>query len=102
MYNVCVDISIIWDNEKNEQNINKHGVSFEEASTVFFNFPLEIFFDPDHSESENRYIAFGFSDRERVLLVVHCENKKGTEIRIISARKATKKETCKVFGGIGR
>jgi uncharacterized DUF497 family protein len=92
-------VRFVWDEEKNRQNQAKHGVSFEEASTIFTNFPLEIFFDPDHSEAEERYIAFGFSDRGRVLLVVHCENRTGTEIRIISARKATAKEQEHVFGG---
>ena len=99
MYNVHMELGFVWDEEKNEQNQIKHGVSFEEASTIFASFPLEIFFDPDHSEAEERYIAFGFSDRGRVLLVVHCENKTGTEIRIISARKATAREQEQVFGG---
>lgn len=92
-------LRFVWDEQKNEENQIKHGVSFEEASTIFTNFPLEIFFDPDHSEAEHRYIAFGFSDRGNVLLVVHCENRRGTEIRIISARKATAREEEQVFGG---
>ena len=89
-----------WDSAKAAANIRKHGVSFEEASTVFSNFPLEIFNDPEHSKKEDRYIAVGFSDRARVLLVVHCENTSGTIIRIISARKATRKEQRTVFGGL--
>jgi len=99
MYNVHMKLRFVWDPQKNKQNQAKHGVSFEEARTIFTNFPLEIFFDPDHAEDEKRYIAFGFSDRGRVLLVVHCENRTGTEIRIISARKATAKEQRQVFGG---
>ncbi|NQW43826.1 MAG: BrnT family toxin [Deltaproteobacteria bacterium] len=87
------------DENKNQENIKKHGVSFEEAKTVFLNFPLEVFHDPEHSKDEERYIAVGFSERGRVLLVVHCENPKGTEIRIISARKTTKQETQNIFGG---
>jgi uncharacterized protein len=62
-------------------------------------FPLEIFDDPDHSVGEHRFIAAGFSKRARALLVVHCENATGTEIRIISARKPTKKEERQLFGG---
>jgi uncharacterized DUF497 family protein len=99
MYNVHMKLRFVWDERKNKQNQAKHGVSFEEASTIFANFPLEIFFDPDHAKDEHRYIAFGFSDRGRVLLVVHCENRTGTEIRIISARKATAREQAQVFGG---
>lgn len=88
-----------WDTEKNQQNLTKHRVSFEEAATIFHNLPLEVFHDPDHSDGEERYIAAGFSDRTRLLLVVHCENPTGTEIRIISARKATKRERLTLFGG---
>lgn len=87
-----------WDPVKNHANIKKHGVSFEEASTVFSNFPLEIFHDPDHLEHESRYVAVGFSDRAKMLLVVHCENLTGTVIRIISARKPTKREAKQLFG----
>jgi hypothetical protein len=79
-------------------NKQKHGISFEEASEIFINFPLEIFFDPESAEDEDRYLGFGFSNRGKSLLVVHCENTKGTEIRIISARKATKKEMKSIFG----
>ncbi|MFC2075035.1 BrnT family toxin [Bdellovibrionota bacterium] len=92
-------VKFTWDKQKEKENKKKHGISFEEAATIFHNFPLEIFYDPEHSMSENRYIAVGFSDKGRVLLVVHCENSKGTEIRIISARKTTPKEKRKVFGG---
>jgi uncharacterized DUF497 family protein len=88
-----------WDPQKNAENVAKHGVSFEEATTVFHNFPIEIFFDPDHSVSEHRYIAVGFSDRGRALLVIHCENKLGTVIRIISARRPTRREAKQLFGG---
>ena len=92
-------LSFTWDEAKNRENIKKHGVSFREASTIFNNVPYEIFDDPDHSETEHRYIAVGFSDKARALIVVHCENAVGTEIRIISARKATKTERDQVFGG---
>lgn len=92
-------INFVWDENKNRENIKKHGVSFSEAQTIFFNKPLEVFFDPDHSASEDRYIAVGISQTGRILLVVHCENKHGTEIRMISARKASKKEQISLFGG---
>lgn len=98
MYNVHMNLKFHWDESKNSENKKKHGVSFEEASTIFLNFPLEGFFDPDHSTQEDRYIAVGFSHRQRLLLVVHCENSKGTLIRIISARKVTKKERTSFFG----
>lgn len=99
MYNVHVTLKFVWDENKDHENQKKHGVSFEEAATVFHNFPLEVFHDPEHSELEDRYIAVGFSDRGRILLVVHCENESGTSIRIISARRATKKERTTLFGG---
>lgn len=92
-------LRFVWDPEKNRENIRKHRVSFEEALTIFDNFPLEIFDDPDHSVDEERYIAVGFSNRQRMLLVVHCENRTGTVIRIISARKPTKAEKKQLFGG---
>ena len=88
-----------WDPAKDTENVRKHGVRFEEAMTVFTNFPLEVFHDPEHSQEEDRYIAAGFSDRARALLVVHCENKLGTVVRIISARKATRRERAQLFGG---
>ena len=99
MYNVHMGLRVHWDEDKNKENQRKHCVSFEEASEVFQNFPLEIFYDPEHSKNEDRYIAVGFSDRGRILLVVHCENQSGTTIRIISARKATRKERQTAFGG---
>jgi uncharacterized DUF497 family protein len=79
--------------------IKKNGISFEEASTIFLNFPLEVFFDPDNSYEVDRYIAVGLSYKRKILLVVHCENTKGTIISIISARKATGKEQKSIFGG---
>jgi len=99
MYNVNMKVRFVWDEKKNKENTKKHGVSFEEAMAVFKNLPLEIFYDPEHSEFEDRYIAVGFSDEGRALLVVHCENKRGTVVRIISARKATNREKLTIFGG---
>ena len=102
MYDVHMKLRFSWDREKDRQNQHKHRVSFEEAASIFHNLPFEVFHDPDHSQVEERYIAAGFSDRSRVLLVVHCENQTGSEIRIISARKATRSERHALFGGIAR
>ena len=99
IYNVNMKLKFVWDERKALENLRKHKVSFDEAKTIFLNLPLQIFHDPDHSDDEDRYLAFGFSDEHRALLVVHLENNHGTEIRLISARKATKNEMKKVFGG---
>jgi uncharacterized DUF497 family protein len=99
MYNVHMKVRFTWDERKNRENRRKHGVSFEEASSIFSNVPFDVFHDPDHSTEEERYIAVGFSVRQRMLLVVHCENDVGTEIRIISARKASRQEQRTLFGG---
>lgn len=91
-------VAFDWDEEKNVLNKKKHGISFEEAITIFLSVPLFVFHDPDHSQSEDRFIAFGFSAANRILAVVHCENESGNLVRIISARKATKKEQKKFHG----
>ena len=79
-----------WDKRKESANIRRHGVSFHEASTVFID-PLSMtFFDPDHSEEENRFITLGIATTGRLLFVSHTDREAGT--RIISAREATKKE----------
>jgi len=91
-------VRFVWDEEKNRENQRKHRVSFEEAVTIFAGLPLQVFHDPDHSIDEERYIAVGVSEKNRVLLVVHCENETGSEVRIISARKATKREQRSAFG----
>lgn len=99
-YNVCMlPITFSWDDKKNEANKRKHNISFEEAQTVFFDENAIEFFDPDHSKSEERFLMLGISYRVRVLVVCHCFRKADTEIRIISARKATKKEQAVYFGG---
>jgi len=94
-------IKFRWDVRKAERNIKKHKVSFEEASTVFFDENAIEFFDPDHSKKEDRFLMLGISLRVRVLVVCYCLRKNGSEIRIISARKATKKEE-KVYAGAKR
>jgi uncharacterized DUF497 family protein len=79
-----------WDPWKAAANFDKHGVSFEEAATIFGD-PLAMTgADPDHSIDETRWITFGFSDRGRLLVVAHSDRR--DEIRIISARKAVRAE----------
>ena len=82
----------IWDKIKAESNKVKHGVSFEEAATVFIIDGAEEFEDDEHSDDEDRLIIIGLSHELRVLTVVHCWRENDTVIRIISARKATRLE----------
>ena len=91
-------IGFSWDHRKNTANQKKHKVSFEEAQTVFFDEQAIEYYDPDHSESEDRFLMLGHSYQIRVLVVCYTLRKDGTEIRIISARKATKKEQKTYFG----
>lgn len=81
-----------WDDAKNKINLKKHGISFEEAQTVFFDDNAIEFDDPDHSLDEERYLLLGFSQSLKILVVFHCYRDSESVIRIISARKATKKE----------
>ena len=81
-----------WDTKKNTSNFKKHKVSFREAKTVFLNESAAIANDPDHSINEERFIIIGFSSFGRLILVCFCERNNGNTIRIISARKLTKKE----------
>ena len=81
-----------WDTNKAVINLRKHGVSFEEAQSVFDDEEALRIFDPDHSEDEDRFIPLGLSERLRLLIVCHCYRENDEEIRIISARKATGKE----------
>lgn len=85
-------IEFEWNKSKATINLKKHGISFEEAKSVFFDEYALQFYDEDHSEQEDRFIMLGMSNHSRVLVVCHCERKSGKSIRIISARKATKKE----------
>ena len=79
-----------WDAEKAEENRRKHGVSFAEAKTVFYDPLAATFEDTDHSMDENRFLTVGYSSGERLLVVSHAE--RGETIRIISARLATAHE----------
>jgi uncharacterized DUF497 family protein len=81
-----------WDERKNLKNRIKHGVWFEEARTVFEDPRALLMDDPDHSEQEERFLLLGMSASIRVLVVVHCYREKKGILRLISARKATKKE----------
>ena len=82
-----------WDENKNQANIEKHGISFSEASTVFYDENAVLFDDPDHSENEDRFLIIGFSQKARICIVSHCYRGNDDVIRIISARKATRRES---------
>ena len=85
-------IEFEWDAKKARANVKKHGVSFDEARSVFYDEYARQFFDEEHSESEERFIMLGLSDQSRILVVCHCERSQGQSIRLISARKATARE----------
>ena len=80
-----------WDPRKADSNEQRHGISFEEAQTVFLDEEALFMADPDHSEREERFILMGLSSSLRILVVCHCVREEDT-IRLISARKATKRE----------
>jgi len=81
-----------WDAPKAAANRRKHGVSFEEAASVFTDERARLIDDPDHSQHEDRFLLLGLSSALRVLVVAHCYLAEGNVIRIISARKATREE----------
>jgi uncharacterized DUF497 family protein len=85
-------ITFSWDENKAASNLIKHSVSFEEAKTVFDDDNARLIPDPDHSDQEERFILLGLSYKLKVLTVVHCYKDSDDHIRIISARKSTKKE----------
>ncbi len=85
-------ISFEWDDKKAASNLKKHGVSFPEAQSVFYDDYAIQFLDNESSFEEERFLMLGHSNRGRILIVVHCERSKGEVIRIISARKATSAE----------
>ncbi|WP_260293073.1 BrnT family toxin [Sedimenticola hydrogenitrophicus] len=92
-------IDFEWDPTKARSNLRKHGVSFEEAKSVFYDEYAIQFDDVENSEEEDRFLMLGLSNELRVLIVAHCERQSGKIIRIISARKATKKERKFYRGG---
>ena len=86
------NINFSWDNKKAQSNEIKHKITFEEAKTVFDDENARLIYDPDHSIDEDRFIMLGLSCKLKILTVVHCYRDNENNIRIISARKSTKKE----------
>ena len=82
-----------WDSAKATANLRKHGISFEEAQSVFYDEFAVQFFDEEHSVGEERFLLLGMSTQAHLLLICHCERDAGNIIRIISARKATNRES---------
>lgn len=92
-------IKFEWDELKAAANLKKHQVSFEEAKSIFFDeFGIQ-FFDEEHSSNEERFLMLGLSSSANLLIVCHCERQRGAVIRIISARKATRRESAFYRGG---
>lgn len=89
-----------WDENKNQINQKKHGISFDEAKTVFFDESAILFDDPEHSDYEERFLLLGMSETANICIICHCYRESDTVIRIISARKATKKEVNRYVRGI--
>ena len=85
-------IKFEWDDNKNKANVKKHGISFEEAVTVFEDDEALIIVDDAHSREEERFVLIGFSYKANLLVVCHCYREKDSVIRIISARKANRQE----------
>lgn len=90
-------ISFEWAENKNSSNKVKHGISFEEALTVFYDEDALYIDDPSHSEEEERFIILGVSQNANLLVVCHCYRESETVVRIISARKATKNESAQYW-----
>lgn len=100
MYNIIMEeLYFEWDEKKNEKNKIKHGLSFEQAKEVFYDDAAILFDDPDHSIGEERFIIIGRIKSQKICLVSHCYRNDNNVIRIISARKATKKETERYMKG---
>ncbi|HBL15417.1 MAG: hypothetical protein A2X36_11540 [Elusimicrobia bacterium GWA2_69_24] len=81
-----------WDPAKARSNARKHGVSFEEAQSVFYDENARFMADPEHPGGEERFLLLGMSSNPRILVVCHCYREAESLIRLISARRATKKE----------
>ena len=92
-------IAFEWEPAKAAANVKKHQVSFEEARSVFFDEFATQFFDEVHSLNEERFLILGMSSGNKLLIVCHCERENGEIIRIISARRATKRESAFYQGG---
>jgi hypothetical protein len=91
-------ITFEWDPPKAKANLKKHGISFEEAKSVFHDEFAIQFYDDEHSSIEDRFLMLGMSSSSRVLVVCHCAREAGDVIRIFSARRATKREST-FYGG---
>jgi uncharacterized DUF497 family protein len=85
-------IKFEWSPAKASANLDKHGVSFEEAQSIFYDDFAVQFFDEENSQDEDRFLMLGMSSGARLLIVCHCEREEGDVIRLISARKATRNE----------
>jgi len=93
---MAVNYNFDWDPIKARDNVDRHGVAFEEAATVFKDPKAISIFDPDHSETEDRWVTMGLSEKGGLLVVIHTfrkESKDAVTIRVISSRKTTKHET---------
>lgn len=86
------NIEFAWDRHKARSNLLRHGISFEEAQTVFQDESARLIDDPDHSEDEDRFLLLGYSFQARCLIVSHCYREGDSVIRLISARRATAPE----------
>ena len=86
------ELSFEWDDRKESTNRKKHGISFEEARTAFYDDNALVFFDPDHSDDEDRFILLGLSFRPQVVVVCQCFRESESIVRLVSARKADKGE----------
>jgi uncharacterized DUF497 family protein len=97
-YNCIGLLRYEWDSSKSARNANKHGVSFDEAKTAFYDEHARLMSDPVHSGNEDRFILLGLSKRLRLLVVSHCYRENDEVIRIISARKADPSEQRQYVG----
>lgn len=86
------NVKFAWDRRKARSNLSKHGVSFEEAQSIFLDENARLIDDPDHSADEDRFLLLGFSLQARCLIVSHCYRETDSEVRLISARRATARE----------
>ena len=94
-----IELSFQWDKNKDVLNYKKHGIHFSEVSTVFYDENAKEYFDPDHSENEERYLMLGMSRILRVLVVSYCYRETENIVRIISSRKANSHEAKDYFAG---
>jgi len=86
------NIEFAWDRRKAQSNLVRHGVSFEDAQTVFLDENARLIDDPDHSEEEERFVLLGYRFQARCLIVSHCYRESDAVIRLITARRATAQE----------